>query len=328
MRKGDGMRILFWGLISGAWALGSVNGTVTNATTGKPQPGVIIMLVQPGQNGMQTLANVKSDAEGKFSIDKDYPPGPALLQAIYSGATYNTMLAPGTPTTGVAVKVFDSTKDAALGRAAQHMILLEPAANGVQVSETFLFDNKTRLTFADPSKGSAQFYVPPNSTGKPRVMINSPGGMPIPRDAEKTAAANVFKISYPVKPGETRFDVSYTLPAGSAFDGKVLDAAMPTFLVTPPSVTLAGDGIDNLGEEPQTKAHTYRVTAPAAFKVTMEGTGSLRNAESPAAQEEDNGQPKIEVASARVYTKANWVLGLTFAILALGGVMLFRKGAA
>jgi len=27
----------------------------------------------------------------------------------------------------------------------------------VQVSETFLFDNKTQLTYADAAKGSAQF---------------------------------------------------------------------------------------------------------------------------------------------------------------------------
>jgi len=322
------MRHAFWFMMASSCLLAAVDGTVTNATTGKPQPGVIIMLVQPGQNGMQTLGNAKSGAEGKFKIDKEYPPGPALLQALYSGATYNTMLTPGSPTTGVAIKVFDSTTKPDVGRAAQHMILIEPSANGVQVSETFLFDNKTQLTFSDPARGSAQFYLPKNAQGKAQVTINSPGGMPIPREAEKTSQANVYKIGYPVKPGETRFDVSYTLPAGDTFDGKTLDASAPTFLVTPPSVKLAGDGIDDLGEEPQTHAHTYRART-ASFQVKIEGTGSLRNSENAAAApEEDNGSPKIEVASARVYDKMAWVLGLTLVILALGGVMLFRKGMA
>ena len=60
----------------------------------------------------------------------------------------------------------------------------------------------------------------------------------------------------------------------------------------------------------------------------MEGTGSLRTSESQPAQEEDNGQPKVEIAPARIYGKLEWVLGLTFAILALGGVMLFKRGTA
>lgn len=323
------MKSLFLLLGTGAFLLAGVDGVVTNATTGKPQAGVVLMLVQPGQGGMQTLGNAKSDADGKFKIDVNIPPGPALVQAIFAGAIYTTMMPPGSPTTGVQLKVFDSTKDPAVGRAAQHMILLEPSADKVQVSETFLFDNKSQLTYADSSKGSAQFFVPPNAQGKPQVVINSPGGMPIPRDAGKTSQANVYKIDYPVKPGETRFDVSYSLPAGSAFAGKLIDKDVPTFVVTPPSVTLAGDGIDSLGEEPQTKAHTYRVRA-ASYEVKLEGTGSLRsNTEAPAAsQEEDNGQPKIEVAPARIYDKLPWVLGLTLAILAIGGMMLFRKGAA
>jgi hypothetical protein len=325
MREGHGMRWIFWILASGSWLLAGVDGIVTNATTGKPQAGVMISLVQPGQSGMQNLGSTKSDAEGKFKIEKDQAPGPALIQAIYAGATYNTMITPGSPTSGVQVKVFDSTKDPAIVRSSQHMILLEPGADKVRVSETFMFDNKSQLTFADPSKGSAQFFVPANVEGKPQVVINSPGGMPIPREASKTSQSNVFKIDYPVKPGETRFDVSYTLPAGSAYQGKTLDPEIATFLVTPPSVTLSGDGIDSLGEEPQTHAHTYKVRA-ASYEVKMDGTGSLRSEAAP--QEEDNGQPKIEISSARIYGKLEWILGLTFAILALGGVMLYRRGTA
>jgi hypothetical protein len=34
------------------------------------------------------------------------------------------------------------------------------------------------------------------------------------------------------------------------------------------------------------------------------------------------------VEPSRIYGKLDWVLGLTLAILALGGVALYRKGAA
>src|SRR5665213_1143454 len=107
MRKGHGMRILFWLLATGSCLLASVDGTVVNATTGKPQASVIVTMVQPGAQGMQTLATVKSGATGQFKIDKEFPPGPALLQAIYQGVLYTLVLPPGGPTTGVHVKVYD-----------------------------------------------------------------------------------------------------------------------------------------------------------------------------------------------------------------------------
>jgi hypothetical protein len=324
MRKGDGMRALFCLLASVCAAFGAVDGVVLNATTGKPQPSVLISLVQPQQSGMQTIASVKSDAEGKFKIDKSYPPGPALLQSIYEGVVYNQMIPLGSPTSGLSVKVFDSTKDPALAKSAQHMILLEPTGTAIQVNETFLFNNQSQLTYSDPSKGSAEFYLPKDVSGKVQVIVNTSGGMPVPRDAEKTKKPDIYKVDYPVKPGETRFDIGYSLPAADTFAGKNVSGD-ETFLVTPPSVTLTGDGIDDLGQEPQTQAHTYRLRA-ASFNVTINGTGSLRNTD--ANSDDDSGAPTPEQAPARVYSKLPWVLGLTLGILMLGGAMLFRKGAA
>src|SRR6476660_341034 len=90
MRKGDGIMkpaFAFVLLIPGA-LFGAIEGTVINGTTGKPQPAVTVSLVQPGANGMQALATSTSDASGKFSIDHDLPPPPALLQADFKGVTY------------------------------------------------------------------------------------------------------------------------------------------------------------------------------------------------------------------------------------------------
>jgi hypothetical protein len=327
MRKGDGlMKSAFLLLAIGSSLLAAVDGTVVNATTGKPQPAVIVMLVQPGAQGMQTLGNAKSDAEGKFKIDKDVPPGPALLQAIYQGAMYNLVLPPGTPSTGVHLKVYDSTAKPGVAKISQHMILLERSAESLDIGETFLIENETATTFLDPVKGSIQFYLPEGAGGKISVTINSPGGMPIQRPAEKTKDPNVYKIAYPVKPGESRFDVSYSLPASDKFASKVLHGEGVTRLVTPSTVTLEGEGIEDMGQEPQTKAHIYN--AGAEYSVQITGFGSLRNQEA-AAPEEDTGESNdLKEGPARVYTRMYWVMGLAFAILGLGGVLLYRKSAA
>src|SRR3974390_553829 len=55
----------------------ALDGTLINVT-----------LVHPGEGGMQTLGSAKSGPGGKFSIDKEVPSPPALLQADYQGVTY------------------------------------------------------------------------------------------------------------------------------------------------------------------------------------------------------------------------------------------------
>jgi hypothetical protein len=326
MREGDGVMRFFLACLAPLVAFAAVDGVVINGTTGKPAPSVIVSLVQPGAGGMQTIASVKSDADGKFRIDKEYPPGPALLQGLLGGASYPMMITPGSPTTNLKLVVFDPTSKLEAAKVAQHMILIEPTASELQISETFICQNETRTTFVDPERGSLQFYLPDASAASARVTVSAPGGMPIQRSPEKAGKPGLYKINYPIKPGETRFDLTYTEPASTTFSGKSADPSTPTRLVTPSTVTLTGENLDSLGQEPQTQARIYSATSPA-YKVTIEGTGSLRGPES-AAQEEDNGEPPVEVKPSRIYSRLYWILGLTFGILGLGGVMLYRKGVA
>lgn len=320
------MRTLTAFIACASCAFAAVDGVVVNGTTGKPQASVTVSVVQPGPSGMQTLASVKSGADGKFSIETRIPPGPTIVQGAYQGVTYNLVLTPGTPANNLQLSVYNATTSAASAKIGQHMMVIEPMANALQISETFLAQNETTQTYLDPAKGSVQFYLPEAARDKAQVTISAPGGMPINRPAEPTKKPGVYKASYPLKPGETRFDINYSLPASDSFSGRNADPATPINLVTPSTVTLAGEGVESKGQEPRTQAHIYSVTAPT-FDLKIEGTGSLRNPDG-AATPEDTGQPEVKVAPARIYTRLSWVLGLTLAILALGGMALYRKGAA
>jgi hypothetical protein len=307
----------------------AVDGVVVNATTGKPQSGVAINLVQPSQNGMVQLGNTTTDAQGQFKIDKQIPPGPGLLQATYEGTTYNQIITPGMATTGVQLKIYDATKKSGIARTMEHLILLEPGADRLRVSETFVLGNDSNLTFNDPAKGSIQFFLPPATNGNAQVIITAPGGMPIPRPALKTATAGIYKVDYPVKPGETRMDVSYTVPSAKKFSGKIVASDAATHLVTPGTVTVTGDGIELAGREPQTQANIYNLTG-LDYNLLIDGIGSLRQDDSAGAgaQGEDGGSPQVEIKKPRIYGQLPWVLSLAFAILALGGTMLYRRGTA
>jgi hypothetical protein len=311
-------------------AFAAIDGTVANGTTGSPQPNVILQLLQPTQQGLQTIGTARSDAAGKFHFDQE-PPGPKLVQAIYGGVLYTHMIPPGSPTTGVEVPVFDATKDRSAAKLAEHMILLQPSAGELSVSETFIYQNGGTKTFNDASAGSARFVTLGELKQSPSVSITPPGGMPITRPTEPDKAKNSYHVDYPVMPGETRFDVTYTIPAADPLEvgGKVLDTTAPLRLVVPNGVTLKGDNLDMIGQEPTTQAVIYNVKGNE-FRVQVLGGGTLappENGGEQGASEEDTGQPRIQEATPRLYDRMGLILGLTFGILLLGSILLWRSGA-
>jgi len=308
-------------------ALAAIDGTVINSTTGRPEAGVAVSLLHPGAGGMQVLGSVKSGPNGGFRIDQDVPSPPALLQAMYKGSTYNLIIPPGSPSTGLKLNVYEATSDPAANRLAMDMVILEPGADALRVSERFELQNDTQSTFEDSGKGSLQFYLPSGADGGTSVTVQAPDGMPIQRPAEKTGQAGVYKVNYPLKPGKTGFYLRYNLSATETFTSQRARTDFPTRLVTPSGVTLSGDGLTSLGQEPQTQAHIYEIAAPS-YEVKITGTGAFRQDDSGGGAQEDTGQPKVEEINARVYTRLYWVLGLTLGILGLGGVLLYRRGEA
>jgi hypothetical protein len=304
----------------------AVDGTVINRTTGQPAPGTILQLVQPGQGGMQTLASAKTDAEGKFKFDKD-PQGPALIQAIFSGVLYTKVMMPGSPRNGVEVDVFEATNKPGTAKVSQHFIVLQPGTSEMAVSEGILYQGNPQLTYNDAANGSFRFYLPPQADGKVSVTINAAGGMPIQRPAQKTNQPNVYKVDYPIKPGETRFDLNYTVPVSSPliFSSKILHAEGSSDLVIPAGVTVKGDNLELAGQEPKTQANIYRIKGNE-FKVAVEGTGSLTPAaDASSGGEDDNGAPTIQEVKPRIYDQLYLILGIAFATLALGSVALYRS---
>jgi hypothetical protein len=329
MRKGDGVMVrISMAVLLAFPALAAVDGVVFNATSGKPQPNAVISLVQPGRGGMQALGSVKTDAEGKFHFDKELQ-GPTLLQAMHAGVLYNKMIVPGTPTSGLQVQVFDSTNNP-VATVSQHFIVLQPGASEMAISEGILYRSDSNLTYNDATNGTLRFYLPPEAQGQVSVTINAPGGMPIQRPAQKTKDANVYKVDYPIKPGETRFDLNYVVPVITPliFSGKILHSEGAADLVAPNGVTLKGDNIELAGQEPKTQASIYQIKG-ASYKVEVEGTGALQQAGAGGpSSDEDNGMPTIQEVKPKIYDRLYWILGMAFGILGLGSVLLYRSSAS
>jgi hypothetical protein len=325
MWKGHGMKLVALLVLAITPAFAAVDGVIVNGTTGQPQPNTVVMLIQPTQAGMQTLGTTKTDAQGKFSFDNNDDQGPRLIQAVFQGVQYNKMVPPGMPSTGLQIPVFASTNKAGTAKVTQHFIVLQPGEKEMTVSEGLLYVGDPNVTYYDPVNGSVRFYIPAEAKGLASVTVNPAGGMPIQRPALKTKEPNVYKVDYPVRPGETRFDINYTVPTTSPmmFNDKEIHPEAASNLVVPSGVTAKSDDLELAGQEPKTQASIYRIKN-ANFKVEVDGIGSLQQ---PDASSDDNGQPQVQEVKPRIYESLYWILGMAFAILGLGSVLLARNAA-
>ncbi len=304
-------------LLLGAPALAAIDGVVVNGATGQPQAGTPVTLIEPTQAGMHTLGTTQTDAQGKFSFNNNDDQNPRLIQAVYQGVQYNKMVPPGAPSAGVQIPVFASTKKPGTAKVIQQFIVLQPGDKELSVSEGLLYQGDPGLTYYDPVNGSIRFYVPPEARGLTSVTVNPAGGMPIQRPVLKTKEPNVYTVDYPVRPGETRFDLNYTEPAATPmiFAGHLLHPEASSNLVVPNGVTVKSDDLELAGQEPKTQAFIYHIKN-TDFKVQVEGTGI-----------DDSGQPQVHEVKPRIYDSLYWILAMAFAILGLGSVLLARNTA-
>lgn len=312
-----------------------VDGTIINKTTGQPVANQTVSLVRASEKGMQPAGSGKTDANGKFSIAAQGAGDPAqsisMLQVTYKGVGYNKLVPPMAAGAPVEIEVFDTAATPGLVETAQHMILIEPVPGEIRVRETFMMENKTRITYHDPQAGF-RFFLPPLAKGKVDVKASSGAqGMPLNRTArEVPGKPGVYSVDFPMKPGETRFDLTWTAPFGTPgeFSTEVLHKEGPARLIVPRGVTVKGDGLKELGTEPSTQAAIFQLPN-AKVNFTIEGAGTLSSQGTATSSEGegDSGGPPIDVIQPKIYDRLYWILGLGFAILAIAFVYFFRASS-
>ena len=308
--------------------MANITGTVNNRTTGKPEAATTVTLYKFGQGGMEPVTSVKTDAQGSFSIDREpASQGPSMLRVEIDGISYNHIMPPGSRAQGVLMDVYNASRQPGAAKVSKHMILFQPGNGQITVNETFLVENAGKTTWADPVNGTLHFYLPAAANGQVEVHGSAPDGMPVPVPTDKTAKPDVYQAKFEIKPGETRFDLNYTVPYtdGSEFSGKVASKDENTYLIAPSGVTMEGANLQDLGLEPRTKARIYGLSADS-YSVKLSGAVAAAPAADDTAAS-DTG-PQIEETMPRLYTQGKLIIGLALGILALGFAVLYRASSA
>jgi hypothetical protein len=186
----------------------TLTGTVTNGTTNKPAAGDEVLLIE-FTSGMNVAAKTKADSNGKFSFQLTGAPGPHLIRVIHQGVTYHQMAPPGVNTADV--NVYDvATKVAGLSVTAD-VLRFQADSGTMQGVRLFVVNNASSPAKTQMNDHNFEFYVPPGAKIE-QVQARAPNGQPISAEAVPQADKNRYAINFPLRPGETQFQMEFTLP--------------------------------------------------------------------------------------------------------------------
>jgi hypothetical protein len=308
-------------------AMAAIDGVVVNRSTGQPQAGATISVNKMNANtGMlnDNAGSAKTDAQGKFAFAASVD-GPTLLRITWDGVGYSHMLRPGTPSSGLTIDVFNSSRNPDASKVDKHMLLFEPGAGQMTVNETFLLKNDGQTTWNNPKDGTLPFFLPA-AHSKLQIHATAPGGVDVPATDIKSPTPDVYKIDFAIKPGETRFDLTYNVPytMGSQYEGKVVTKDDNTYLIVPNGVTLTAEHLTDLGQEPRTQAHIFGLPG-TTYNIQL--TGAEAPTAAADAAPDANAGPQIEAMMPRVFNSVKPILAIALGILGLGFALLYRKEA-
>ena len=188
----------------------TLTGTVKNGTTGKPGAGDEVILLSLGQ-GMEESGRTKADAKGAFSFKLDNAQGPHLVRVIHQEVTYHRMAPPGS--TSVEVEVYDVSKKVEEIKVVADIMRFQASQGQLQIERTFALQNNSKPPRTQMNERNLEFYVPDGATVTEGEAMTA-GGQPVKSAPvpEGEKAKNKYAFLFPLRPGETRFNVVYTLP--------------------------------------------------------------------------------------------------------------------
>ena len=274
-----GLSLLLCTLLLASASAQTLNGTVTNGTTKKPAAGDDVVLLSLGQ-GMEESGRTQTDAKGAFNVKLDNATSPHLVRIIHQGVTYHRMAPPGT--TSVDVQVYDVAKKVDGIGVTADVMRFQAQGSELQGIRLFAVNNASDPPRTQMSDQSFEFYLP-DGAQVDQSMAMTAGGQPINSAPVPQREKNRYAFLFPLRPGETQFQVSYHMPySGEAsFDPKTLYGAQHFVVVLPKTMQFTpGTGADFKSmQDPRQADAVVQVASnttpgqPLAFKIS--GTGTM-----------------------------------------------------
>ena len=261
---------------SGCFAA-NITGSVTNKTTNKPSAGDDVVLVKLAAT-MEEEARTKSDARGSFTLTpKSEDNSPHLVRVTHQGVNYFRPAPPGT--TSVEVEVYDAGKEVAGVSGLADITRLQADNGRLDAIEMWIVKNDSKPPRTQMSANSFEITLPEGAV-LDSSLAAGPGGMPVNSAPVPTGTKGHYAFLFPLRPGETRFQISYHLPySGSlSFNHQTGLAMSDVVVMLPKSVDFKSTGSDfqpGNDEKGMTVYVAKEVPANKQLAFSVSGTGQI-----------------------------------------------------
>lgn len=268
----------------------TISGTVTNGTNNKPSAGDDVILVSLQQR-MQETARTRTDAHGRYSINAP-DQGMHLIRVDHEKASYFQPAPPNTST--VDITVFDVAAAIPGITTEANVIRVETDPQGLHVTQSYFVKNDSKPPRTQFSSRSYEIYLPPDAKIEGAAAMG-PGGMPVASSPAPLGEKGHYAYLFPLRPGETQFQVTYSLPySGSAkFTPKLAGSADNVVVMVPKSMTFTPDPstpYQTINDDINAQTFVAKNVSPTqALGFSVSGSGALpRDVQTASAA---NGQP-------------------------------------
>ncbi len=274
-----------------------ITGVVTNKTTNKPAAGDTVVLIRLAQ-GMQESTRTTTDARGHYTLQVP-DDGLHLVRVTHDKANYFQPAPAGTQSINLDVYNAAAHVEGVATEAVVLRLQTDPGGNNLRVVENFFVKNDSTPPMTQFSNQPFDFYLPEGAVVEGAAAL-SPGGMPVQATPIPLPEKGHFTFLFPIRPGETRFQISYHVPySGSlGLDPKVTSATDTVAIMLPKRMAFtpaAGTPYSPVNDEVNAQTYVARnITPQQPMGFQLSGKGELpRDSQNPNESQSgaSSGQP-------------------------------------
>jgi hypothetical protein len=312
---------------SGSFAA-QITGTVTNATTNKPSMGDEVILLSLA-SGMQEVAKTKTDSQGHYTLNVPDEGAQHLVRVAQQSVHYFKPAPPGTTTADITV--YDAATQVEGLVTEARVFRLQASGGNMDVQESYILNNQSQ---PPRSKiGNQTFAVTlPDGAEMGEASLTGPSGMPVTVTAVPSGTKNRYAYDFPIRPGQTRFEVTYKVPYGGTheFSLKPETPLSELGVLLPKSMKfngISGGFAQDADEAGLAVFFAKNVPANQEIKFSVSGQGVAPNDAlgASAVQPSDDSGTAIPSSSGGTSNAVWFIVGAIVILICGGAFVLWRK---
>jgi len=259
---------------------GTIHGTVTNMTNGKPASGDKVSLLSL-TGALDEVGTTKTDGQGHFTLTTPTE-APYLIKVEHEKGSYFKNVPPGTTQADITVYDVAAKVD---GVSTEADVMRVEAENGqLKVTENYFVKNVSSPPRTQTSEHTYEVVIPADATLE-GAATTGPSNMPLAATPDPVSPKGHYAFSFPIRPNEgesgTRFQLTYHLAYSGSykFTPKLMEASDNVAVLLPKSMKFepgAGTSYQTVPDDVNAQTFLMRGVKPGQpLEFTVSGTGAF-----------------------------------------------------